>query len=221
MRAVVGPGVPVHLLPNGIDVEKWRVDHVAGNPDETRLVAVMRLAPRKRALTLVRMAHEASRLLPPGRRLRLTIVGNGPVASQVQRYVDKHGLREGRFVVELPGRLAPDEVRATLAASDAFIAPATMESFGIAALEARTAGLPVLAYASTGIRSFVHDGVEGLLADDDAAMVAAIARIASDDALRTRIADHNRGTEPEQSWPHVLETAERLYVEAGRAIARP
>ena len=130
-------------------------------------------------------------------------------------------LFRSRFVVDLPGRLTPDEVRATLAASDAFVAPATMESFGIAALEARTAGLPVLAYSSTGIRSFVRDGVEGLLADDDRAMVAAMARIASDDALRRRIADNNASTEPEQSWPHVLETAERLYVEAGRATARP
>jgi glycosyltransferase involved in cell wall biosynthesis len=105
-------------------------------------------------------------------------------------------------------------VRATLAASDAFVAPARMESFGIAALEARTAGLPVLAYASTGISSFVRHEVEGLLAADDRAMVDAIARIASDDALRERIAAHNRGTEPDEAWPHVLELVDAAYAEA-------
>lgn len=214
IRAIVGPDVPVGLVPNGIDVDAWRLPHVAGDPDEVRLVAVMRLAPRKRAMSLVQMAHEASRFLPAGRRLRLTIVGDGPVTAQVRRYVDRNGLAYGRFVVDLAGRLRPDHVKATLAASDAFIAPAKLESFGIAALEARTMGLPVLAYAATGISSFVHHEVEGLLAADDRAMTDAIARIASDDALRERIAEHNRTTEPEQSWPHVLATVEAAYAEA-------
>lgn len=214
IRAIVGPDVPVGLVPNGIDVEAWRRPHVAGDSDEVRLVAVMRLAPRKRAMPLVQMAHEASRFLPAGRRLRLTVVGDGPVTAQVRRYVDRHGLAYGRFVVDLAGRLAPDDVKATLAASDAFIAPAKLESFGIAALEARTMGLPVLAYAATGISSFVHHEVEGLLAADDRGMTEAIARIATDDALRERIAEHNRSTEPAQSWPKVLADVDAAYARA-------
>jgi glycosyltransferase involved in cell wall biosynthesis len=214
IRAIVGPNVPVTLVPNGIDVDAWRLPHVAGDPDEVRLVAVMRLAPRKRSMALVQMAHEASRFLPAGRRLRLTIVGDGPVTAQVRRYVDRYGLAYGRFVVDLAGRLRPDHVKATLAASDAFVAPAKLESFGIAALEARTMGLPVLAYAATGISSFVHHEVEGLLAADDRGMTDAIARIATDDALRERIAEHNRRTEPEQSWPNVLATVDAAYARA-------
>ena len=220
IRRIVGLDVTVTLIPNGIDVERWRLPHVAGDPDEVRVVAVMRLAPRKRAMPLVRMGEAASRTLPAGRRLRLTIVGSGPMQPQVQRYVDKHDLANGRYSVDLAGRLTPDEVRATLAASDAFIAPALLESFGIAALEARTIGLPVLAYAATGISSFVRDGIEGLLATDDRAMVDAIARIASDDDLREQITLHNRATAPEQSWPHVLETVDAAYAEArSRATA--
>jgi glycosyltransferase involved in cell wall biosynthesis len=165
-------------------------------------------------MPLVRMVEEASRLLPQGRRLRLTIVGDGPVAAQVRRHIDKLGLTYGRCVVDLAGRLTPEQVRATLGASDAFIAPAKLESFGIAALEARTAGLPVLAYASTGIATFVRQEQEGLLAADDRAMTAAIARIASDDELRRRIAEHNSTTEPDQSWPKVLATVEAAYADA-------
>ena len=221
IRSVVGAGVPVSLLPNGIDVDHWRVDPVAGDPDETRLIAVMRLAPRKRAMALVQMAHGASRMLPSGKRLRLTIVGSGPIRAQVQRYVAKHTLTTGRFVVDLPGRLTPDQVKAALAASDAFVAPAKLESFGIAALEARTAGLPVLAYACTGIRTFVHHEVEGLLARDDRQMVDNICRIASDVALRESIAAHNRSTDPAQAWPHVLEVAEAAYAEAAHQTAHP
>ncbi len=214
IRRLVGSEVEIAVLPNGIDVDTWRAAHVTGDPDEVRLVAVMRMAPRKRTVPLVRMAHEASRLLPAGRRLRLSIVGEGPVASQVRRYVARHGLGHGRFVVDLVGRLAPDQVRATLAASDAFIAPAKLESFGIAALEARTVGVPVLAYAAGGVSAFVRHEVEGRLASDDPSMIGAIARIGSDDDLRRRIATHNRETEPEQSWPRVLAAVDAAYAVA-------
>ncbi len=78
IRAIVGPDVPVTLVPNGIDVERWRIPHVAGDPAETRVVAVMRLAPRKRSMALVKMGERAVEQLPDGRRLRLTIVGEGP-----------------------------------------------------------------------------------------------------------------------------------------------
>jgi glycosyltransferase involved in cell wall biosynthesis len=214
IRRIVGPDVPITLVPNGIDVDAWRVRHVAGDPDEVRFIAVMRLAPRKRSMPLVEMVEKASTFLPPGRRIRLTIVGDGPLAERVHKHVRRHGLEHGRCVVDLAGRLAPDDVKATLAASDGFIAPALLESFGIAALEARTAGLPVLAYAGTGIRSFVRHEVEGLLARDDRQMVDNIARLATDDALRSRIAEHNRGTEPDQSWPHVLQTVDETYARA-------
>ena len=214
IREIVGPDVPVTLVPNGIDVEKWRIPHVAGDPAETRVVAVMRLAPRKRSMALVRMGERAAEQLTDGRRLRLTIVGDGPLRGQVEKHVRSKGFEHGRYVVDVTGRLTPDGVRATLAASDAFVAPALMESFGIAALEARTAGLPVLAYAATGIRSFVRDGREGLLARDDDAMVANLARIASDDELRERIAAHNRDTEPAQAWRNVLRTVEETYARA-------
>ena len=148
-------------MPNGIDVDAWRIPHVAGDPDDVRLVAVMRLAPRKRTMPLVQMVEDASRQLPPGRRVRLTLVGDGPVAAQVRRRIERHGLSYGSCIVDLAGRLTPEQVRATLGASDAFIAPARLESFGIAALEARTAGLPVLAYTGTGIATFVRDEQEG------------------------------------------------------------
>ena len=214
IRRIVGPAVPVGVVPTGIDVDAWRIPHVAGDPDEVRLVAVMRLAPRKRTMPLIEMSEAATRFLPKGRRLRLTIVGDGPVTAQARRHIERHGLTYGPCVVDLAGRLTPDQVRATLGASDAFIAPATLESFGIAALEARTAGLPVLAYSGTGIATFVHQEREGLLAADDRGMTTAIARIASDDELRRRIAEHNRSTEPDQSWPKVLETVEAAYADA-------
>ena len=211
IRRIVGAAVPVTLVPNGIDAARWRVVPVAGDSDELRIVAVMRLAPRKRSVPLVTMVQQAAHGLPRGKRIRLVVVGNGPLESRTRRAIDTS---MANCTVDLVGRLTPDAVRSTLASSDVFIAPALLESFGIAALEARTAGLPVLAYASTGIASFVHDEVEGLLATTDGGMVANIVRLAVDDSLRARIAEHNRATEPIESWPNVLELVQDAYARA-------
>ena len=78
--------------------------------------------------------------------------------------------------------------------SDVFVAPANLESFGIAALEARCAGLPVVAKAHTGISEFVNHDKEGLLATSDADMVHQLNRIVRDAELRRIIAAHNRST---------------------------
>ena len=40
--------------------------------------------------------------------------------------------------MSLPGRIARDELSARYAAADLYVSPSALESFGIAALEART-----------------------------------------------------------------------------------
>ncbi|MET0865101.1 MAG: glycosyltransferase, partial [Nakamurella sp.] len=116
--------------------------------------------------------------------------------------------------VTLAGRVDRATLKDIYRTSDLFIAPAFLESFGIAALEARCAGLPVLAMRGTGITEFVADRKEGLLADGDAGMAAALVEISRDSALRREIAEHNRTTQPPTAWPTVLETVNREYARA-------
>ena len=205
------PGVEVHLVPNGIDVAGWSVTPTERPYAAVRLLAVMRLAPRKRGIPLIRMMSAASARMPTGRSLQLTIVGDGPTKNVVERYAARAGL--ARQII-FTGRVTPAEVRVRLANADVFLAPASRESFGIAALEARTAGLPVLALAGTGMESFIRDGVEGLLAGDDNQMVDNIVRLALDDDSRDGIAAHNRTVPPAQAWPAVLARVDELYAQA-------
>ena len=95
-----------------------------------------------------------------------------------------------------------------------FVAPSLQESFGIAALEARAAGLPVVAMRSGGVGEFVRDGVEGLLCDDDDDMSRALARLASDASTRERITEHNRTHAPIHDWSRTLEGFEKVYAVA-------
>ena len=61
--------------------------------------------------------------------------------------------------VSLPGRVSREELRRLHWDSDLYLSTARLEAFGIAALEARTAGLPVVARRGTGADDFVEDGV--------------------------------------------------------------
>jgi glycosyltransferase involved in cell wall biosynthesis len=109
-----------------------------------------------------------------------------------------------------------EELQERYAASDIFVAPAPLESFGIAALEARTVGLPVVGRRGSGVAEFVTDGLNGYLATDDGSLADSIARLVADDGLRETMTSYNRNTPPEQAWGRILDGAEAEY---RRAIA--
>ncbi|GAA3131750.1 glycosyltransferase family 4 protein [Streptosporangium carneum] len=239
IRAVAGRRVPVHVVSNGLDVSGWRSslpapvpdggsgsapdpDH-AQDPDPVRrepggpvhVVAVGRLAPRKQPVRLLRLLKEARAQVPAETPMRATVVGDGPARSQMERYLRANGMSGW---VSLPGRYSRDRIRELLASADVFVAPAPRESFGLAALEARSAGVPVVARAQSGVADFVRPGKEGLLGESFEGLVASVARLVRDRELRESIAAHNRETEPvRSSWPVVLAGFEQCYEEA-RAI---
>jgi glycosyltransferase involved in cell wall biosynthesis len=217
LRRIAGPGVEIDVLWNGIDVERWQVDPLPRKPDDVLIAAAMRLAPRKRPLPLLRILRAVRAQVPADVRLRASLVGDGPQRGAMERYLRRHGMQGW---VELPGRFTPGQLRELYRRADLFVAPARLESFGIAALEARTAGLPVVASSGAGIREFVTPEREGLLAGTDAEMAAAISRLAAGPLLRAGIAEHNRRVSPPMTWPHVIARCEQAYRRAGDLVGR-
>lgn len=204
---------PVTVLPNGVDADRWKVVHERGPVSTLRIVAVARLARRKRIrqlLEIVKVVHDG---LPAGLGLDVNILGDGPERGEIERYLRRHRMEPW---VHLLGRRERDEIREVFARSDLFVAPATLESFGIAALEARCAGLPVLALAGTGVEDFVAHGREGWLVDSDAAMVQMISSLARSRDVLDHVARHNRSAPPSISWERVLDACEGLYQRASR-----
>lgn len=208
IERIAGPGRQVLVLPNGITRADWLVEPAERDPHDVRLVSVMRLAPRKRPLHLLRMINELRRRVPASIRLGVDIIGEGPERRSLERYLATHRLGD---VVALVGRLTREEIRDRYARSDIFVAPANLESFGIAALEARCAGVPVVAKRRTGISEFVEHGREGLLADSDRDMVDQLERLVGDPELRLMIAKHNRETPVPVEWPRVVDLNVAAY----------
>jgi len=212
IAAAVPRGGEVLVVPNGIDPDEWTVTPVPAPDDRLRVVSVMRMAPRKRTLPLVRILAAAAGQLAPGVTLSAMLVGDGPERGRAEKLVRDKGLAD---IVRFTGRLDRRHILDVFASSDVYLQPSVKESFGLAALEARTAGLPVVARSQTGTTQFIHDGEQGLLASDDPGMARAVARLGRDRDLLRRITEHNRTTPPRDAWPHVLETVSRAYRRAG------
>ncbi|MFI8202096.1 glycosyltransferase [Streptomyces sp. NPDC085937] len=147
-------GVPaprIEVVPNGIETDRFRFDperrertrRRLGLPDGAFVVGgVGRLARGKRFDVLVR----ALARLPEDHWLLL--VGGGPEEHVLRRTAHEAGV-SGRvlFTGERPavpdGSPGPDLPSLT-SAMDLFASPSTEEAFGLAAVEALAAGLPVL-----------------------------------------------------------------------------
>ena len=206
-------GAPVAVLPNGLDLDVWAP--AAATPSTTlRCVATMRLAPRKRGMALIGIVEDALTQLETA-ELSLELIGDGPLRGRVERRIARRGLAG----ITLRGRLDRAQIRRSYAEADVFVAPAVLEAFGIAALEARAAGLAVVARRGTGIEEFITDGVDGLLVDDDAGMARALVRLATDPELVASLTRHARAHRPVHGWCMTLDAAEAEYHRAQRLRA--
>jgi len=224
MRAVLRDGTPVRVVPNAVDVAWWRAGldepGAAVDPTAVTIVSVMRLVARKRPLHLLRVLREVRRQVPPEIALRAVIVGAGPLEPRLRQAAARWGLADW---VSLPGRLDREAIRALYREADVYVAPAFQESFGIAALEARAAGLPVVAMQSGGVGEFIQDGVEGRLCRDDQDLARVLADLAADAFQREVMTATNLASPPDFDWARALDGFASAYAEAmgtRRAIQR-
>jgi glycosyltransferase involved in cell wall biosynthesis len=207
--------VPVHVLHNGVDPLAWRA--AASDDDRvTTVTSVMRLASRKRPLPYVEVLAEVERQLGAGARWQAVIAGDGPLRDAVARSVRRHGLTHR---VSLPGRLERGQVEALVGRTDLYVAPAILESFGIAALEARCAGVPVLAMRAAGVSEFVEHDVDGVLVDDDRELAERLVELLGRRSRLPSLAGAARRPVVEQAWPTVTARCADVYDLAGACEA--
>ncbi len=203
---------PVLVTPNAIDAAPWRAPERVAH-EGVHIVAALRFAPRKRVVQLMHMLAAVRKRLPADVQLRATIAGDGPLMSRARRIA----IEEHLDWVHLVGRVPRTELPNLYAGADIFVQPTLAESFGLAAREARAAGLVVVGRAGSGLSEFVFDGLNGVLAADDAGMVDALVRLVQNPALVERMHEYNRMSPPMQTWTHALERMDVAYSAARSA----
>jgi glycosyltransferase involved in cell wall biosynthesis len=205
--------IPVSVIPNAVDLAEWAAFDDLPAVEPPHVLSVMRLTSVKRALPLVRTLRRVARHA----EFTATIVGDGPERGAMERYLRRHALTDQ---VRLTGALDRQEIRRLLEQTSIFMAPAHRESFGIAALEARASGVPVIGSSRSGVATFIEHGRDGLLGADDGELGVHMLSLLRDSALRERMTWHNRLMPPAYGWDTALERHERVYLAAAAAHER-
>jgi glycosyltransferase involved in cell wall biosynthesis len=170
----------------------------------------MRLHRKKRPRALVSAFRAAMRRT--GVRARLLIAGIGPEERDLLHDIGRSPSGDTP-AVRLLGWKSPDELRDLYGAADGFAIASRNESFGIATLEARAAGLPVIAMRAAGSREFLDDSRDALLCDDDDALVGALSRFLEDAELRKRMRTPTSRLS-RYDWANVVARHQETYAKA-------
>jgi phosphatidylinositol alpha-1,6-mannosyltransferase len=177
--------------------------------DRRVLVTVGRLVPRKGVRWFI---DEVMSRLPDD--IAYLVVGTGPEESAIRSAIARHGLGER---VRLLGRLSDDAVAVVYSTSDAFVmpnvvVPGDVEGFGMVAIEAGHAGLPVVAADLQGIADAVVGGAGRLVpagsAESFAAAIEETLANPPDRAVVRRSVDETFG------WPALAERFARFIRDA-------
>ena len=185
------PAAKSRLLGNGIDADKFHPPlegsqrHLAVfGPGCTTIGTVGRVEEVKNHAGLVD-AFIALRARCPqsAARLRLAIVGAGPLLAALRAKVEAAGIAE---LVWLPG--ARSDVADILRGLDIFVMSSLAEGTPGSALEAMASSLPVVGTRVGGIPEVIDDGVTGVLVppSDSAAMAVALEAYVRDPLLAAR-----------------------------------
>ena len=206
-------GRDAQVVPNGVDPARFPeppADAVAGLRDRIGaggrfvFLAVGGVEPRKGSVHAFRAL---SRLRRAGVDVMLAVVG-GHSYQDYTAYRDAAlgelpalGLRLGADVVLL-GTVGDEELAGWYHAADALCFPSVKEGFGLAVLEAMSAGLPVVASDLPAFREYLVDNQNALLPPvaDDAALAAAMRKVVADADLRARLTSGGAATVRRYTW---------------------
>jgi L-malate glycosyltransferase len=196
-KLYVPPTVPIEVIPNFVDSDRFKPAASKGWDHLPRLFPALNgsargairpkvlihnsnFRPLKRVEDVVRIFAGVREHLP----CLLVLVGDGPERSRIEGMVHAMGLSE--WVCFLGAQLHFLEV---LENSDVFLLPSDTESFGLAALEAMSCGVPVVASRVGGLPEVVIDGEQGFLhrVGDIPGMVGSVRRLLEDPSLYQRM----------------------------------
>ncbi|MCB9729562.1 MAG: N-acetyl-alpha-D-glucosaminyl L-malate synthase BshA [Deltaproteobacteria bacterium] len=186
-RLGLDPALPVEVLPNFVDTEAFApaegpngrclAQLFGGTDPALTLVHVSNFRQVKRTVDLIEVFARVAREVPA----RLLMIGDGPERSLCETRLREAGLADRARFLGMQEHFAD-----LLSRTDVFVLPSESESFGLAALEAQSCGVPVVASDAGGLPEVVADGETGLLAPvgDIEALSAAVLRLARDEPLR-------------------------------------
>jgi len=180
---------PIDVIYNFVDPEVFKPRRRAGlrlAPPQSRvLMHVSNFRKVKNIPIVIQVFAEVRKKL----QAKLVMVGDGPEKPAAEQQVRELGIE--RDVLFLGNQDAMEEL---LPLADVFLLPSSSESFGLVALEAMSAGVPVVASNVGGLPEVIEHGATGYLHDPThvAGFVASVLKLLANDPLRRAMGRRGR-----------------------------
>jgi N-acetyl-alpha-D-glucosaminyl L-malate synthase BshA len=182
---------PIEVIHNFVDTKLF---HPLANPPSRRRLAphgekvlmhVSNFRKVKNLPVLIQVFNEVQKHVPA----RLVLVGDGPERESTERQAEALGIEDR---VEFLGD--QEYIADLLPAADVFLLPSQHESFGLAALEAMSCGVPVVGSRIGGLPEVIVHEETGFLCDpnDVDCMKAIVLGLLKDEGTRRKIGEAAR-----------------------------
>jgi len=157
------PSEKISVIPTGIDTDLFcpsianESNSVSFRSAKTDILYVGALNQMKGVWDLLKAVEK---LFPRYPNLYLTMVGEGPLTGEIQRWAGRLAFEKR---VRLAGPVPPERVSELLQISHIFVLPSHREGTPNSLLEAMACGIPCVATRVGDVPSIVRDGKDGLL----------------------------------------------------------
>ncbi|WP_409342698.1 1,4-alpha-glucan branching protein domain-containing protein [Paenibacillus sp. MBLB4367] len=215
------PEGKIDMIPNGVDSEAMKAGSLRSElrnryalPHEKIVMFVGRLVREKGVQVLLDSIPLVTASCPDA---KFVVAGKGPMLQTLERQAHAQGV-DGR--VAFAGFIEDSDRNELYAMSAAAVFPSLYEPFGIVALEAMAAGVPVIVSGTGGLQEIVRHGVDGLTAlpGNAESLAAQIIRVLQDEGGAGALASRGlHKVRTQYDWSSIAERTIDCYGKAAAA----
>lgn len=208
MASAVFPDLPICVIPNGVDTQRFTNGHRRVPAPLVRILFVSRLIRRKGLQFLIKAIPQIVQhaQFP----FVIKVVGDGPDKEEFLQQVKEHRVEEH---IRFYGYVDHADLPRYYLDADIFVLPSLAEGMPNVVLEAMGSGLPVVATRVAGSEELVQDEKNGFLVDskDVEALAQALITLINHPELREQMGKGAKKMARKYTWNIVTEQYSSLY----------
>lgn len=200
-----GVKVPIEIIPNGVDLEKFKIAKTPAKKEEKLIITVSRLVKKNAIDDLIKAGQYLN--FP----FKILIVGSGSDENKLRGLAKKINLEDK---IIFCGHVEHSQLLKYYSMADVFVRPSLSEGLGNSFLEAMAAGVPIIGTPVGGIPDFLKDRKTGLFCQvrNPQSIAEKIKELLSDNQLRQELIKNSQQlVEEKYNWDNIALQMEEVF----------